>query len=85
MGSASGAGERPRGLSAVEGGRVVTDPALVPEVLRESPAFAERVARGKLPPVAARVGRDPLVIRPVHGVGRYGGTLRRGSSAPRTG
>ncbi|HVQ92580.1 MAG TPA: ABC transporter substrate-binding protein [Mycobacteriales bacterium] len=54
------------------------DPASFPTVLRESPVFARRFAEGLLPPVAARVGRDPLVIRPVHGVGRYGGTLRRG-------
>jgi peptide/nickel transport system substrate-binding protein len=80
--SASGAGARSRGWLAVEGGQVVTDRASFPTVLRESPVFAERVASGLLPPVAARVGRDPLVIRPVHGIGRYGGTLRRGFIGP---
>jgi peptide/nickel transport system substrate-binding protein len=66
------------GLPPVEGGQVVTDPALVPAVLRESPTFAASVAAGKLPPVAQRVGPQPLVIKPVHEIGRYGGKLRRG-------
>jgi peptide/nickel transport system substrate-binding protein len=35
------------------------------------------VQRGTLPPVAERIGLDPLVLRPVHGIGTYGGTLHR--------
>ncbi|HVQ92579.1 MAG TPA: ABC transporter substrate-binding protein [Mycobacteriales bacterium] len=66
------------GLPVVEGGQVVTDRALFPTVFHESPEFAALTAAGRLPPVAARVGRDPLVVRPVHEVGRYGGGLRRG-------
>lgn len=66
------------GLPPVEGGRVVTDPAAVPATLHESPVFAALVAAGKLAPVGQRVGTHPLVIQPVHEVGRYGGRLRRG-------
>jgi peptide/nickel transport system substrate-binding protein len=62
----------------VEGGAVVTDPAQIPAKFSESPDFAALVAEGKLPPVAERIGRDPLVIKPLHSTGRYGGELRRG-------
>ena len=65
------------GLPEVEGGQVVTDPAQFPTRFSESPEFAALVAAGKLPPVAQRIGRDPLVITPVHEIGKYGGTLRR--------
>lgn len=41
----------------------------------ESPILADLVAEGKLPPVEERVGPEPLVLRGVDGVGRYGGTL----------
>ncbi|MGQ9629453.1 MAG: ABC transporter substrate-binding protein [bacterium] len=41
----------------------------------EAPALAELVKQGKLPPVEKRLPEEPLVIRPVEKVGRYGGTL----------
>jgi peptide/nickel transport system substrate-binding protein len=65
-------------LPDLEGGQVITDPAQFPKVFKESPEFAKQVAAGTLPPVAERIGRDPLVIKPLHQIGRYGGTLRRG-------
>jgi peptide/nickel transport system substrate-binding protein len=71
---AGGAGELP----PIEGGTVVTDPAQFPTTLSESPEFAALVAEGQLPPVAERIGQDPLVIQPLHEVGRYGGEIRRG-------
>ncbi len=43
----------------------------------ESPLLAELVREGKLPPVAERVGPEPLVARGPDGVGRYGGTWTR--------
>jgi peptide/nickel transport system substrate-binding protein len=64
-------------LDPIEGGRVVTDVHAKPARLFESPVLAELVREGKLPPVAERVGRDPLVIRPLREVGRYGGSIRR--------
>jgi peptide/nickel transport system substrate-binding protein len=66
------------GSAAVEGGEVITDPALFPQRFNESPEFAELVRAGKLPEVADRIGSDPLVIKPVRDIGKYGGTLRRG-------
>jgi peptide/nickel transport system substrate-binding protein len=73
-GPATGVGELP----PLEGGVVLTDPAKLPTKLSESPDFARLVAAGKLPPVADRIGQDPLVIQPLHEIGKYGGELRRG-------
>lgn len=47
----------------------------------ESPVLAELVGEGLLPPVAERVGHQPLVLRGVEGIGRYGGTWHRVASA----
>ncbi len=41
----------------------------------EPPVAAELVAEGKLPPVAERVGPEPMVMRGAEGIGRYGGAL----------
>ena len=37
---------------------------------------------GTLPPVAQRLPEEPLVIAPLHNVGKYGGTWRRGFIGP---
>jgi peptide/nickel transport system substrate-binding protein len=65
-----------------EGGRVILDPARFPRTLQEAPMLAELVKQGRLPPVSERIGRDPLVIEPLHEIGRYGGTLRRAFIGP---
>jgi peptide/nickel transport system substrate-binding protein len=65
-------------IGKLEGPEVVTDPAKFPKTFREAPPLAELVKAGKLPPVAERIGQDPLVIRPLREIGRYGGTWRRG-------
>ena len=44
---------------------------------RESPLLAELVREGSLPPVARRVGPEPIVLRGVDGIGEYGGTWLR--------
>ena len=66
------------GLPAVEGAELITDPALVPKEFREAPDLAKLVSEGKLPPVAERLGSEPLVLKPVRATGRYGGQIRRG-------
>ena len=53
-----------------------------PAKLSEAPMLAERVKAGKLPPVEQRVPDEPLVIKPVHEIGSYGGTWRRGFTGP---
>ena len=37
---------------------------------------------GKLPSVQERIGQDPLVVKPLREVGKYGGTWRRGFTGP---
>jgi len=51
-------------------------------VTGESPEFALKVEAGDLPPVADRVGSEPIVIKPVEETGAYGGNWRRGFNGP---
>src|SRR3989475_10377542 len=60
-------------IGKLEGPEVVTDAAKLPKSLKEAPQLAELVKAGKLPPVAERVGQDPVVIKPLREVGKYGG------------
>src|ERR1700704_1873205 len=69
-------------IGKLEGPEVVTDPAKFPRTFREAPQLAEQVKAGKLPPVAERIGQDPLVIKPLHEIGKYGGTWRGGFTGP---
>jgi ABC-type transport system substrate-binding protein len=69
-------------IGKLEGPEVITDPARFPTTLNEAPQLAELVKAGKLPPVAERIGQDPLVIQPVHTIGKYGGIWRRGFTGP---
>lgn len=41
----------------------------------EAPVLKQLVEQGKLPPVANRVGTEPLVLRGVDGMGKYGGSM----------
>lgn len=43
----------------------------------ESPLLAPLVSEGLLPPVEQRVGPEPIVMRGVDAIGRYGGTWHR--------
>jgi ABC-type transport system substrate-binding protein len=69
-------------VGKLEGAEVVTDPARYPKSFKEAPQLAELVKAGKLPPVAERIGQDPLVIKPLREIGKYGGTWRRGFTGP---
>jgi peptide/nickel transport system substrate-binding protein len=69
-------------IGKLEGPEVVTDPAQFPKSFKEAPQLAELVKAGKLPPVTERIGQDPLVLKPVHNIGKYGGTWRRGFTGP---
>jgi peptide/nickel transport system substrate-binding protein len=44
--------------------------------------LADMVKAGQLPPVEQRLPQDPLVVKPVHQIGKYGGTLRRAFTGP---
>src|SRR5499426_4570088 len=69
-------------IGKLEGPEVVTDPAKAPKTFKEARQLAELVKAGKLPPVAERIGQDPLVIKPLKEIGKYGGTWRAGFTGP---
>jgi len=41
----------------------------------EAPILSDLVAKGELRPVDERLPKDPLVVEPIEGIGKYGGTL----------
>jgi len=54
-------------------------PTAVPAAkYKEAPMLAELVKAGKLPPVDERLPKNPLVMKGYEGIGKYGGTWRRG-------
>jgi peptide/nickel transport system substrate-binding protein len=57
----------------------------VPTSFKEAPMLAELVRQGKLPPVAQRLPVEPMVMKPLVTIGRYGGTWRRGFIGPSDG
>ncbi len=74
-------------IGEIEGPQIVTDEASFPTSLAEAPMLAEMVAAGTLPAEADRlpIASDLLVIAPVHEIGKYGGTWRRGFTGPADG
>lgn len=52
-------------------------PAAAPSKYKEAPELAELVAEGKLPPIEERLPKNPLILTPVDGIGRYGGRMRQ--------
>src|SRR5215204_2484950 len=69
-------------IGKLEGPTVILDPSQYPKSFKEAPMLAELVKAGKLPPVEQRVSQDPLVIKPLREIGKYGGMLRRGFTGP---
>ena len=64
-------------LGALEGAELITDTSKYPKTFKEAPELAALVQQGKLPPVADRIGQDPLVYKPMHEVGKYGGVMHK--------
>lgn len=69
-------------VGTLEAPEIVTDPASIPKRFQEAPALAALVKEGKLPPVEQRVSSEPLVLKPLHKTGTYGGTWRRAFLGP---
>ncbi len=69
-------------VGKLEGPEIITDLTKFPKTFKEAPALADLVKASKLQAVKERIGQDPLVVKPLHEVGRYGGTWRRGFSGP---
>ena len=55
------------------------------EGFHEAPQLAALVNEGKLPPVEERLPVDPLVVKSLDSIGKYGGDLRVGSQGPAMG
>jgi peptide/nickel transport system substrate-binding protein len=68
----------------IEGPVIITNTDEFPTAFSEAPMLAEMVAAGDLPPIEERLPapEDLLVIQPVHEIGKYGGTWRRGFTGP---
>jgi peptide/nickel transport system substrate-binding protein len=66
----------------LENPAIVTDTAQWPKTFNEAPELAALVKAGKLPPVAQRIPQEPMVLKPLRSVGKYGGTWRRGFLGP---
>lgn len=69
----------------IEGPDIILDEAMWPTEYGEAPSLAEMVAAGDLPPVEERLPEDPMVIKPLGEIGKYGGTWRRGFTGPADG
>jgi peptide/nickel transport system substrate-binding protein len=72
-------------IGKIEGAAIITDAAQMPKAFKEAPMLAELVKAGKLPTVDKRVPEEPLVLKPLHEIGKYGGTWRRGFTGPADG
>jgi len=70
------------GLAAGAGALVTAETALAQGKYKESPALAELVKAGKLPPVDQRLPQNPLVVPVVEKSGEYGGVWRRAFLGP---
>ncbi|HEX3348672.1 MAG TPA: ABC transporter substrate-binding protein [Acetobacteraceae bacterium] len=69
-------------VGKLEAPTIVTDPAQTPKTFHDAPMLADQVKAGTLPPVAQRLPDEPMVIKPLHNIGKYGGTWRRGFIGP---
>jgi peptide/nickel transport system substrate-binding protein len=69
-------------IGKLEGPELVLDPAKWPKKFAEAPMLADLVKAAKLPPVDKRVPEEPMVVKPLQSIGRYGGTWRRGFTGP---
>src|SRR5258708_325112 len=72
-------------VGKLEGATIVTDPAQMPKSFKEAPMLAALVQAGQLPPLEQRLPQEPMVIKPAHEIGKYGGTLRRAFTGPADG
>ncbi|HWU37526.1 MAG TPA: twin-arginine translocation signal domain-containing protein, partial [Candidatus Acidoferrum sp.] len=72
-------------IGKLEGPELILDSAKWPKTFSEAPMLVELVRAGRLPPVEKRLPVEPMVVKPVHAIGRYGGTWRRGFTGPADG
>lgn len=61
---------------------VVSSICIAQKRYNEAPMLAELVKQGKLPRIDQRLPEEPLTVKPIEEVGKYGGTLRRAIRGP---
>ncbi len=66
-------------VGKLEAPEIVTE---VPKQFHEAPGLAALVKESKLPPVEQRLPTEPLVLKPLHATGTYGGTWKRAFLGP---
>ena len=54
---------------------ILTVPTLATTEYNEAPTLKALVSQGKLPSVEERLPNNPLVVKPLEKIGKYGGTL----------
>jgi peptide/nickel transport system substrate-binding protein len=69
-------------VGKLEGPEIISDASKWPKAFQESPDLAALVKDGKLPAVKDRLPSEPMVLKPLAEVGKYGGTWRRGFLGP---
>jgi peptide/nickel transport system substrate-binding protein len=69
-------------IGRLEGPELILDQAKWPKKFAEAPMLTDLVKAGRLPPVDKRVPEEPMVVKPLQSIGRYGGTWRRGFTGP---
>ena len=69
-------------VGKLEGPEIVADSSKWPKAFQEAPELAALVKDGKLPAVKDRLPSEPMVLKPLSAVGKYGGTWRRGFLGP---
>jgi peptide/nickel transport system substrate-binding protein len=72
-------------IGKLEGPEVILDATKWPKKFGEAPMWADQVKASKLPPVEQRIPSEPLVVKPLREIGKYGGTWRRGFTGPADG
>ncbi|MGQ9632344.1 MAG: ABC transporter substrate-binding protein [bacterium] len=55
---------------------LISAPLYAVDKYNEAPMLKKLVEAGKLPPVEKRLPEEPLVVKPVDSIGKYGGTLQ---------
>lgn len=71
-------------IGKLEGPEIILDAAKYPAKFAEAPMLADLVKAGSLPALEERLPEagDVMVVQPLHEVGKYGGTWRRGFTGP---
>ena len=72
-------------VGKLEGATIVTDAGADAQDVQGSADAGGPGQGGKLPPVEKRLPDEPMVLKPAHEVGKYGGTWRRAFTGPADG